>query len=62
MEAQLMFVRPADVGPGIAALIEADFSVEVQQDLIDECGPTVFVLPRPQARSMRASFSTGRKP
>jgi hypothetical protein len=43
MEAQIMFVDPGDVDPAVVVLTERDFAVEIQLDLIDECGPTVFV-------------------
>jgi hypothetical protein len=44
MDAEVLFHDPADVNPAIAELIERDFDVQVLEDLIDECGPAVFVL------------------
>ena len=44
MDAEILFTNPADVNPAIAELIERDFSVKICEDMIDECGPTVFIL------------------
>ena len=43
MDAEIMFANPAHVNPAIAELIKRDFSVEIHGDMIDECGPTVFI-------------------
>jgi hypothetical protein len=42
MEAEILFLNPNFVNPGVAALIELDFEVEVL-DWIDPHGPTVWI-------------------
>jgi hypothetical protein len=42
MQADVLFLDPADANPGIAALIEHGFDVEHLVDWVDEAGPTVF--------------------
>jgi hypothetical protein len=43
MLADILFLDPNDMNPGVAALTELGFDVEVLDDWIDECGPTVFI-------------------
>ena len=43
MDAEILFLDPADVGPAIAELTALGFSVEIHEDMIDEGGPTVFI-------------------
>lgn len=43
MDAEILFLDPADVNPAIAELIKRDFRVEIYEDMIDEAGPTVFI-------------------
>jgi hypothetical protein len=43
MDAEILFLDPADVNPAIAELITRDFSVEIHEEMIDEAGPTVFI-------------------
>ena len=43
MQAEVLFNAPHDVNPGLATLIEHDFSFQILEDWIDECGPAVFV-------------------
>jgi hypothetical protein len=43
MQADVLFLDPADLNPGIAALVELGFEVENLDDWIDEAGPTVFL-------------------
>jgi hypothetical protein len=42
MQADVLFLDPADATPGIAALSERGFEIEPLTDWVDECGPTVF--------------------
>jgi hypothetical protein len=42
MQADILFLDPADVNPGVAELIENDFDVQIL-DLIDPYGPTVWI-------------------
>jgi hypothetical protein len=44
MSAELLFHNPAHVNPAIAELIERNFDFQVHEDMIDECGPAVFIL------------------
>jgi hypothetical protein len=59
MDAEVFFTNPADVNPAIAELLKRDFSVKTREDMIDEGGPTVFILAtvgeRPQPRWRSAS-------
>ena len=43
MDAEILFLDPADVEPAIAELIALGFSVKIREDMIDEGGPTVFI-------------------
>jgi hypothetical protein len=42
MEAEVLFLNPDDVNPGVAALVERDFEVEVL-DWVDDYGPTIWI-------------------
>jgi hypothetical protein len=44
--AEIMFMAPGDVNPGVAALIERDFHIELREDWIDPYGPAVFLRAR----------------
>jgi hypothetical protein len=44
MSAELLFHDPAHVNPAIAELIGRAFDFQVHEDMIDECGPAVFIL------------------
>ena len=44
MDAEILFPNPTDVNPAIAELLKRDFSVKIREDMIDESGPTVFIL------------------
>jgi hypothetical protein len=46
MQADVLFLDPHDLNPGIAVLVEHGFDVENLDDWIDECGPTVFIRAR----------------
>lgn len=43
MSGQVMFLDPEDVEDGIAELAEHGLESKIREDLVDECGPTVFV-------------------
>jgi hypothetical protein len=43
MQADFCFCDPLDANPGIAALIEHGFDIEILDGWIDEAGPTIFV-------------------
>jgi hypothetical protein len=43
MQADFCFCDPDDVNLGTAVLVEHGFDVEILDDSIDECGPTIFV-------------------
>ena len=43
MSAELLFHNPAHVNPAIAELIERDFDFQIHENMIDECGPAVFM-------------------
>jgi hypothetical protein len=42
MQADVLYLDPAEARPGIAVLVKQGFDVEPLVDWIDECGPTVF--------------------
>ena len=42
MQADILYLDPAEAKPGVAVLIEQGFDVEPLIDWIDEAGPTVF--------------------
>jgi hypothetical protein len=44
MSAELLFHNPAHVNPALAELIERDFDFQIHEDMIDPCGPAVFIL------------------
>jgi hypothetical protein len=45
MEAEILFLDPADVNAGVAALTARGFEVEVM-DWVDPGGPTVWIMAR----------------
>ena len=45
MQAEILFLDPNDVAPGIAALLVEGFNVE-RLDWVDPYGPTVWVMAR----------------
>jgi hypothetical protein len=58
MDAEILFLDPADVNPAIAELIKRDFRVEIHEDMIDEAGPTVFIrVPASASMTTRLSSS-----
>jgi hypothetical protein len=42
MQADVLYLNPADAKPGVAVLVKQGFDVEPLVDWIDEAGPTVF--------------------
>ena len=44
MDAEVLFPNPADVDPAIAELTALGFRIKIREDMIDEGGPTVFIL------------------
>jgi hypothetical protein len=42
MQADILFLDPAEAKPGIAVLIQHGFEIEPLTDWVDEAGPTVF--------------------
>jgi hypothetical protein len=46
MSAEILFPDPNAMNACVAELIERDFEVELLPDLIDPCGPTVWIYAR----------------
>ena len=46
MQADILFLDPDDLNPGIAKLVEHGFDVETLDDWIDEYSPTIFIRAR----------------
>ena len=44
MSAEILFHDPADVDPATAELTALGFRIKIREDMIDEGGPTVFIL------------------
>jgi hypothetical protein len=42
MQADVLFLDPAEAKPGIAVLVKHGFDIEPLTDWVDEAGPTVF--------------------
>lgn len=55
MVAEVIFHDPNDVTPATCALIELDCDVEVL-DLVDDCGPAVWVMVRTVSRLDAIAF------